>query len=515
MNNVINFFRIFIIAVCIIGCKGNDQKIEVNQTSTDPGSKIINAILCDKDGYYYIDFSNYPANDKTLPVGIFDSGTGGLTVLKAIVNFDQYNNETHKYGSDGLKDFITESFIYLGDLANMPYGNYSAEGNLDLLKEHIIKDAQFLLDHKYYSHAKDTLANTDKQPVKVIVIGCNTATAYGKQYLEDFISMAGIDLEVIGVIDAGAEGALAAMNKDEDAVIGVLATSATVDSKGYFHAIMDIKDKQRYSGNIEVFSQGGVGIAEAVDEDANYIIKNASAPRAGYKGPDLSGDPTIDRTLMAAYNFDFTDEKMLCDAEIFNECSVMQINDAENYLRFHLVTLMEQIRKSNTKSRLKTLILGCTHYPYLADEIEKILEELYDFRTDDGKQVYREFMARNIELVDPGLNTANALYDHLHQKSLINPEGSIKASEFYISVTNQDNPNVIMDSNSRFIYEYKYGRTSGEIQEYVKIVPFNRQNISCDVLSRIHKQMPYVYMLIQNFHENCSKTGRLKELDKI
>ncbi len=176
---------------------------------------------------------------------------------------------------------------------------------------------------------------------------------------------------------------------------------------------------------------------------------------------------------------------------------------------------MEQIRKSNTKNRLKTLILGCTHYPYLADEIEKILEELYDFRTDDGKQVYREFMARNIELVDPGLNTAKALYDHLHQKSLINPEGSIKASEFYISVTNQDNPNVITDSNSRFIYEYKYGRTSGEIQEYVKIVPFNRQNISCDILSRIHKQMPYVYMLIQNFHENCSKTGGLNELDKI
>ena len=77
---------------------------------------------------------------------------------------------------------IKESFIYLADQANMPYGNYSKENKVDLLKEHIIKDTQFLLGNKYYFDSNDASVNTDKQPVKAIVVACNTATAYGKEY---------------------------------------------------------------------------------------------------------------------------------------------------------------------------------------------------------------------------------------------------------------------------------------------------------------------------------------------
>ena len=106
-------------------------------------------------------------NIKSLPIGVFDSGTGGLTVLEALLTLDAFNNETGKPGSDGKLDFSKEYFQYLADQANMPYGNYAAANKTDLLKEHIQKNMQFFL--------KEAPA---KPPVKMIVLACNTATAY-------------------------------------------------------------------------------------------------------------------------------------------------------------------------------------------------------------------------------------------------------------------------------------------------------------------------------------------------
>jgi len=133
----------------LASCKqSSKQKETLNKRN------IIETIINDTDNFYYVDFNAYPDQDTSLPIGVFDSGTGGLTVLKAIVNYDENANETHSDGKDGKLDFNKEAFIYLGDQANMPYGNYSKENKVDLLKEHIIKDAQFLLSNKYYSNAK-------------------------------------------------------------------------------------------------------------------------------------------------------------------------------------------------------------------------------------------------------------------------------------------------------------------------------------------------------------------------
>jgi glutamate racemase len=492
------------ITAMIIGCRGDEEVKDIIET-----------ILSDQKSFYYIDFNDFPERDKTLPIGVFDSGTGGLTVLKSILDHDQNQNGLHTPGRDGLRDFQGESFIYFGDLANMPYGNYAGEGNTDLLIEHIIKDVQFLLGNRYYEHAEDHRANSDKQPVKTIVIGCNTATAYGMDYIEEFISRAGIEVKVIGVIDAGVEGALECLEKNEDAIIGVMATVGTVNSKGYEHAILDLKGELGYTGRIEVFSQGGLGIAEAVDGDANFYRKDAHTPYGEYKGPGLTGAQAINKELLHAYQFDFTGGKMLCDNENIDECSVMQINDAGNYVRFHLVSLMEQIRKSGVKNQLKTLILGCTHYPYLSAEIMEVLGELYELKTDDGTYLYRDFMVPDIELIDPAANTAKELYEHLFRQSLFNPDGGLRASEFYISVPNRDNPGVLVDPAGRFPYDYKYGRMAGEIQEYVKVVPFSRKNLSGEVVDRIQDQMPHIYELVRHFNHNNPKTGSLPENDRI
>ena len=494
----------------IIGCK-EEKKGEATIKQGD----IVNTIINDKNNFYHVDMSNYPSTDTSLPIGVFDSGTGGLTVLKAIVNYDQNQNNSYEKGSDGHLDFDKESFIYLGDQANMPYGNYSKENKVDLLKEHIIKDAQFLMSNKYYSDANDTSVNTDKKPVKALVIACNTATAYGKEYIEEFIKKANSNLKVIGVIDAGVRGTFASINKDEDAIIGVLATAGTVASKGYHNTILKMKNELGYTGNIEVYSQGGIGIAEAVDEDPNYFDKNLKTPRKDYKGPGLNGDVQIDKTLFNVYNFNFSDSKMLCDTEKSDDCSILQINDAENYVRYHLVTLMEQIRLSNTTNKLKSIILGCTHYPYMTNEIDTILKELYSYKGNDGAYLYRNFMTENIKLIDPAVDTAKELHEYLKQEKLFNPNGNIKNSEFYISVVNKENLNNSIDEAGRFPYDYKYGRDANEIQEYVKVVPFSRENISYDILTRFQKQIPYVYQLMQNFNNTNEKTKNLSEKSKI
>ncbi|MFK5959595.1 MAG: hypothetical protein QM495_12100 [Lutibacter sp.] len=510
----INLIYAVLLLLVVTSCKQNQKENKSIQIENDKPN-IINTIINDKENFYYVDFSNYPSNNASLPIGVFDSGTGGLTVLKAIVNYDQNENNSYQPGSDGILDFNKENFIYLGDQANMPYGNYFKENKVDLLKEHIIKDTQFLMGNKYYASANAISVNTDKKPVKVIVIACNTATAYGKEYIEEFLKKAKSDIKVIGVIDAGVRGVLETIKKDENGIIGVLATTGTVASKGYQNTIFKFKNQLGFTGNIEVFSQGGIGIAETVDEDANYFNKNLKKPRKDYKGPALDGDVKIDRTLFDIYNFDFNNSKMLCDSEKADDCSILQINDAENYVRYHVVTLLENIRKSNTSNQLKSIILGCTHYPYLIDEINLVLNELYNYKSKNGNYLYRKFMAENIQLVDPAVNTAKELYEHLNKKELFNPNGNIKDSEFYISVANKDNKNTILNEEGKFPYNYKYGRNAGEIQEYVKVVPFSRDNISEDILTRFQKQIPYVYQLMQNFNAKNDKTKNLKQEQKI
>ncbi len=508
--------RYYIIICLLIATSCKQNLVKESQPVIEQEKDIVSTIVNDTSNYFYIDFKNYPNKDKSLPIGVFDSGTGGLTVLKAIVNYDENKNKTKEKGKDGILDFAKESFIYLGDQANMPYGNYSKENKIDLLQEHIIKDAQFLMGNKYYSDVDDGIVNTDKQPVKVIVIACNTATAYGKENIESLIDKVGADVKIIGVIDAGVRAVLTNIKPDENAIIGVLATVGTVASKGYTNTINKFKKELNYSGEIEVFSQGGIGIAEAIDEDPDYFDKNLKKPRSAYKGPSLNGNIKIDKTLESIYNFDYNNYKMLCDVKGMTEgCSILQINDAANYVRFHLVSLLEQIRKSESNNQLKSIILGCTHYPYLTKEINEILKELYNYKNKNGQFLYRKNMAENIELIDPAINTAKELYEHLKRKSLFNQNGNIENSEFYISIPNKENKNNQIDKRGRFPYAYKYGRKAHQIQEYTKVVPFSRKNISEDILIRFQTQTPFIYKLIQNFNQKNGKLKQLNSVDKI
>jgi len=130
---------------------------------------------------------------KKAPIGIFDSGIGGLTVANAVI--------------DALPN---EDIIYFGDTARVPYGIKSEE----TVRSYALEITDFLLS----------------KGVKMILIACNTVSASAK---ENIIKAAG-DVPVLDVITAGTQ---AAINAPSQKFIGVIGTLGTVNSRAYVRSI--------------------------------------------------------------------------------------------------------------------------------------------------------------------------------------------------------------------------------------------------------------------------------------
>ena len=138
------------------------------------------------------------------PIGVFDSGIGGLTVVKAII-----------------KDLPGESIVYVGDTARVPYGTKSKS----TIVKFSLENVEFLL----------------RFGVKCIVIACNTSSSWALPTLRRFFKV-----PIIGVIRPGA---LAAVRQTRSKRIGVIGTKATINSRAYDSAI------NRIDPSIKVFSQ--------------------------------------------------------------------------------------------------------------------------------------------------------------------------------------------------------------------------------------------------------------------
>ncbi|MDZ7634411.1 MAG: hypothetical protein U5L72_08240 [Bacteroidales bacterium] len=460
---------------------------------------IRDAILNHKKSFYHTDLKKYPSNDASLPVGVFDSGTGGLTVLSDIIEHE------------GLAQ---ESYIFLGDLANMPYGSYALENNTSLLIEHVMKDVQFLLGNKYYRSGHTRRYEVDKSPVKAIVIACNTATAYALDTIRNFLQEAGCDIGVIGVIDAGAQGAFGNFSPGENGSIAVMATDGTVKSGAYPETIHRVNREDGQKETIAVFQQAGIGIAEAIDETADAIDRMATAPRAGYRGPSDSGtgEMKIEPALWHRYDFDLENGAILYEGDADAPKNI-QINSVENYIAFHVVSLMEKIRLTPGAMPLNSVVLACTHYPFYEDTFRSEFNRLRDY-SETGEQIYRSLIAEDLIIVNPASVVADQLYSHLSAKGLLN-DSPAAGSEFFISVPNTLNRKARLREDGSFTYEYKYGRQPGDIREYVKVVPFCRTTIQGDILSRLADQIPSLFDMIVNFNSDNPKTDFLTDGEQI
>jgi len=417
------------------------------------------------------------ATPQDNPIGVFDSGTGGLTVLEAILALDSFNNATGADGSDGVPDFASESFQYLADQANMPYGNYSSVGKVDLLREHIVKCRDFLLGNVY---ELPTGAQRPKPSAKMIVIACNTATAYGF----DDVRAAGVP--VVGVIQAGVQAALQ-YQKRHPGTIGILATAGTIASGGYPRAIQKIAPRQ------PLVSHAAVGLAECIDREWNYFSEKATTVRPEYKGPSLTNkQQPIQRSLLPVYRFDASGNKLLRQFDAQGNCIEMQLNDPANYVRYHLVTMLETMKQQRSAPPLNTLLLACTHYPYLRETFVAVLKELHEGR-------YRDVLAAHVELIDPAVETAKEAYLEMRKRNLQRADGAPSADMFFISIPNTSLKEVRLQPDGWFAYDYKYGRVAGAKKPYVRYVPFDTKNVSEETYRRIREALPRVSAKLETF----------------
>lgn len=220
------------------------------------------------------------------PIGVFDSGLGGLTVVKEII-----------------KQLPGESIIYFGDDGRTPYGTKSRETVIKYTRQ----DLAFLLS----------------MDVKLVVVACNTVSTVALPELKDSINVP--VLEVVG------PGARSALKKTKCGRIGVIATPATTKS----------------------------GLYPKVIESMNPNVR------------------------------------------IFSKACPLFVNLAEEGWWDNEITRMvaEEYLKELKQAQIDTLLLGCTHYPLLADTIQKV-------------------MGNDVVLVSSAEELATALKELVYEKGL-------------------------------------------------------------------------------------------------
>lgn len=239
-------------------------------------------------------------NDKK--IAIFDSGVGGLTVLKEVKRI-----------------LPNEYIVYFGDTKRVPYGPRPKEEIIDFSLEIV----DFLL----------------KKDIKIIVIACNTITSNAIREIED-----AVDLPVIGVVEPGIRMALA---ETETKRIGLIGTEGTISSKVY---------QDRIEGLLEASRVKGVAAGELVE--------------IAERGID----------------------------EIGRERALVEIEEC--------IGKFEEFNPD-------TLILGCTHFPSILEEIKKY--------------------SGDMKIVDPAYETSRQVKKILAEKGILNKQEAYGSIDYYVS----------------------------------------------------------------------------------
>ncbi|MBA2737080.1 MAG: glutamate racemase [Pyrinomonadaceae bacterium] len=182
----------------------------------------------------------------SLPIGIFDSGVGGLTVYRALHN-----------------RLPNEHFVYLGDTARVPYGTKS----LATVERYAIENSQFLAS----------------RGIKLLVVACNTASALALPKIR-----AQIGIDTIGVIGPGARKAVEITKDKMNPRIAVIATEATVASNAYADSIKRASEKSGKTEVIQIACPLFVPLAEEnwINEPETFSIAKKYLNRIIEFAPD-------------------------------------------------------------------------------------------------------------------------------------------------------------------------------------------------------------------------------------
>lgn len=246
---------------------------------------------------------------RDAPLGFFDSGVGGLTVVRA-----------------ARKLLPHENIVYLGDTARVPYGSKSPE----TIRRFAAEDVRFLLGHG----------------VKAIVVACNTATAHALPELRETFRV-----PILGVIEPGVEAVLAEADTDR---VGIIATRGTIRSHAYQHALA-----QRRTGLI-LHARSAPLLVPLVEE--NWLEHPATeAVLHSYLDPMI--DKGIDALLLACTHYPLlvptlerflpdevrlVDSASTCAEHLKAELTRLELQNpasSEGFLELHLTDLSEEFEQ--------------------------------------------------------------------------------------------------------------------------------------------------------------------------
>jgi glutamate racemase len=169
------------------------------------------------------------------PIGVFDSGVGGLSVLKHMRSL-----------------LPAENFLYVADSGYAPYGGRSPE----FIRERSLHIANFLIE----------------KGIKALVVACNTATAAAVQELRERLSIPVVAME---------PGIKPAVEATKNNVVGVLATTGTLESARFFSLV------NRYAGAVEIITQPCAGLVECIEANDLHSVETLDLLR-GYVEPLLA-----------------------------------------------------------------------------------------------------------------------------------------------------------------------------------------------------------------------------------
>jgi glutamate racemase len=239
--------------------------------------------------------------EKEKPIGVFDSGIGGLTVVKRIISY-----------------LPLEDIVYFGDTARVPYGSKSN----DTVIEYGLQDAKFLMNKN----------------IKALIVACNTVSSVALNNLKN-----NFDIPIIGMIEPGAK---MASRESKNKRIGVIGTRSTISNQAYSKKIKSIDP------SLHVFERSCplfVPLAEEgwINHKATYEI-------------------------------------------------------AREYLQEFI------------KLGVDTLVLGCTHYPILAEVIQNVV-------------------GKDVKLIDSGIAAAESIKKELERYNLNTNKFSPGNQSFYVS----------------------------------------------------------------------------------
>ncbi|HOK41267.1 MAG TPA: glutamate racemase [bacterium] len=244
------------------------------------------------------------------PIGIFDSGLGGLTVAKAI--------------NDLLP---AENLIYFGDTARLPYGTKSPE----TVKKFSLEITEFLVSKN----------------IKMLVIACNTSSSYALDIISETVK-----IPVIGVI---LPGVIKAIRMTKNNNIGVIGTTATINSNVYSNLI------RKYKSDCKVFSIACPLFVPLIEEGwinkkvTNEIIKEYLSPLKEAK---------IDTLILGCTHYPLLKNKI----NLFFNKRVRIIDSAKSTAEFVRKVLIEKkiINKENKKATLNFYV---SDLPYKFSEL--------------------------------------------------------------------------------------------------------------------------------------------------